>query len=229
MIGNEKPAVYFELSDVIDTRLNLMMNAFPLLAEEMVENNLWMNRSKEGYSYVSTKLFEHMYKNRDKTTLARPMPTSITMVIQETVVRMSHEYEANGIKTTVKLFLNVYPYELSSVEIDYIVRSIEHNMIVPVEIEIVNIKKITPSWVLNNVNVIVMYNGTEWISELKTYKNINSLTMPEILMITPAKANHIKGLPYSSETFQDISKDLAPIIRVEFSDFGLFSTSKKIT
>lgn len=219
--------IYLDLDTIIDTRLNLLYAIDDKLADKVVKSDKWKNRFVDSFEYISYRVFKNLYKKRNRSLLSTPRVTKVIELLSELTIKIRHRNINFGQSGNVIVYLNIFPYDIDIMEIDMLLNGISQSLPSHVEIKIIKESYITPEWISNNVIVVLMYDGLEWIEKNTANKNLIKINLPEVLMITPILTYPKHGVikkPPSDKELLNITETLLPIIRVEFASIDIFSS-----
>lgn len=222
--SNSKHDIYTNLDSILDTRLGLIYSLNKKLFASIVKDNLnnYQSRIMDDFNGFDNRLFKELYKKRNNETIKSPIPTYIPHLLKSYIIN-ALEQKPDEIIT---LHLNVYPYKLSQEE-----KKNLHNGIFNIFKGIINVEildkpeaEVTVKFMHENIGLIVMYNGLDWIDHNLSNKNLLSLGLPDILMIVPRLTNRIVVKKESiNDFFTDFEKYLHQFVQLLFLSPRLFS------
>jgi len=217
--------IYTDLDSILDTRLATIFNVDKNIYKEIMSgvDNIekYLTRRTDSFGRLSSLVFKELYKRRDKRSIATPLPNGIPLLI--------HSYLASIIEESSKipkLYLNVYPYELSVKEKTILknnIASVYKNMI---DVEILDkpTKDITIKFIHENIGLMIMYSGLKWIEYHMSNRSLLSLNLPDVTMIVPRLLdNNIFSKNEIDNIFKDQEKTLQPFIQLIFITARAFS------
>lgn len=217
--------IYTDLDSILDTRLATIFNVDKNIYKEIMNgvDNIekYLSRKTDAFGRLSNLVFRELYKRRDKRTIATPLPNGIPLLI--------HSYLASIIEESTKipkLYINVYPYELSIKEKTILKRDIQsiYKNIIDVEILDKPIKDITIKFIHENIGLMLMYSGLKWIEYHMSNRSLLSLNLPDVTMIVPKILdNNIFSRQEIDNIFKDQEKTLQPFIQLIFITARTFS------
>lgn len=221
--GN-KHDIYTNLDSILDTRLGLIYSVNKPLFSDIIKKNLnsYQSRIMDDFNGFDNRLFKELYKKRNSKMIKEPIPNYIPQLLKSYILN-ALEQKPGDILT---LYLNVYPYELSSIE-----KTNLHDGIFNIFKGIINIEimdkpetEVTVKFMHENIGLIVMYNGLDWIDHNLSNKNLISLSLPDILLIAPRLTNRIVVKKDSiNDFFTDFEKYLHQFVQLLFLSPRLFS------
>lgn len=217
--------IYTDLDSILDTRLATIFNVDKNVYKEImngVENiEKYLSRKTDSFGKLSNLVFKELYRRRDKKIIATPLPNRIPLLI--------HSYIASIIEDSTKipkLYLNVYPYVLNTLEKHKLSKSIEsiYKNIIDVEIIDKPNKDITVKFIHENIGLMIMYGGLKWIEYNMSNRSLLSLNLPDVTMLVPKILdNNIFSRDQIDNIFKDQEKTLQPFIQLIFITARAFS------
>lgn len=221
--GN-KHDIYTNLDSILDTRLSLIYSLNKTLFTDIVKNNLnsYQSRIMDDFNGFDSRLFKEIYKKRNKKIIKEPIPNFIPQLLKSYILNALEQKPSE----VITLYLNVYPYVLSSIEKENLQNGIFNIFKGIINIEILDKPEteVTVKFMHENIGLIVMYNGLDWVEHNLSNKNLVSLGIPDILMIVPRLTNRIVVKKDSlNDFFTDFEKYLHQFVQLLFLSPRLFS------
>ncbi len=226
--------LYTEIDMLWDTR----MGALQLVDERSAVALLkcgYRNRAHDFFDMllpsIDMKQYNKIYETRDWKVLALSKYTRMYYeTIAETKVlarrRLTSQY-----KRPCKVFVNIFPYNLTLTEQDVLGQSLVDQMAVGTEVEIINIspRDLTPQFVYNNIAKLDMYDFDTWINI--HHEEIMKKPMPRVTIRTPARfidRNHRRDklIEVDGELrcpFADMEKAMIELLDLIYADMELVS------
>ena len=124
-IKKMKRDLYIELDSILDTRLSTLLNFDFDLGKEWIEKGDYSKRSTDSFKYLSSGVFNILYRERNKATLLNPLPTPMLGMITEYCEKARVEDVSMGGDGLITIHLNTYPYNLSTEELEFILHILE--------------------------------------------------------------------------------------------------------
>lgn len=223
--------LYIDLDTIFDTRLPIVYYIDEKLATTIVENNKYHYRVIDEFDYLTKDIFTAFYRNRNKTLLTLATPTNILRLVYKYYTEVITSNKIHGVDEPLKIYLNIYPYELNVVETYNIANGIKSMISSDINVMTINMspEEVTPTWLLENVAAIFMYHGMDWIERHTANFNIINNPMLDVGMMVPAiisgNKKKIKDVDYT-EFFEEIEKSLSTLVKLKFlpaKDFSILS------
>lgn len=112
--------IYVTIDSIMDTRLAVLGQLSPALAERLLSSGDYFNRDHNCFSVYDPTFddtaFERAYKTRDVSILKQAMSTEIVPMLMDMVMRYRVGKDIPGDEMQVNITLNVWPYALSASE-----------------------------------------------------------------------------------------------------------------
>lgn len=218
-----KTNILINLDSLLDTRLPLVDILNPKYLEG---DNNYDTRLRDNFGNISTMNFHTFYKNRNKGILRNSLPTNIHSIINQ-----SFYLELNDLNVEddddFKLYVNTYPYVLTSEEESLLLDSLLLlSKYKSIEFIHRSHSEVTPKWVNDHVDIVIMYDGLQWITKHTTNKSIVDDPLVSILLVCPSLVEGYLDKPINNELFESIAKGFEPIIQLMFVDVKYFNSIK---
>ena len=152
-----------DLDSIFDTRLPILSLLSGLTAEKMIDDGTYYKRKYDTFGIIPNKVFNSFYSKRNKLTLKYSLLTKLIPFINVIIPDILLD---QGTDDNLKLYINIYPYNLNIVETDMITKNIKKNLPANIDIELVmmNNTELTPVWIeKNKIGYMFMYHGLKWI------------------------------------------------------------------
>jgi len=223
--------LYVDLDSIFDTRLPIVYYLDKNLSESIIKDKSYFNRIIDEFNYIDKNIFNVFYKNRNKTLLAYATPTNILRLVYKYYSEVNTSNKMYDNSEPIKIYLNIYPYELNLAETHNIVSGIKSMISKDVEVSIISMteEEITPSWLLSNVAAVFMYHGMDWLERHTANFNIINNPMLDVGMMVPAiisgNKKKIKTTEYG-DFFEEIEKSLGTLVKLKFlpvKDFSILT------
>lgn len=176
--------IYVDIDSLYDTRytlINKLTNGNRLIIG--LEITEYLLRNRDNFGTMSNTIFNYFYKYRNKNLLMESEPTYVFNLVQDTINDL---ILANANNEEINVVINMYPYVLNEKE-NEIFLSIFKTMFKNVSIELcyINMLKYPLSKVSGKYNVMIMYNGMEWIESKQKSNEIINNPITNIVLYTP--------------------------------------------
>lgn len=223
-----------------DTRLGLLNYHNPDEAIYYLRNyKEWHERIVDESRTFNRETFALLYKEREdhpEEFLAVPM-TSIILIIQKLLDAHARDTNARFYNSKIGLKINIYPYLFSEEVKDLLRRTIFSHLInVPLlDIDFVRMapEDLTPDLLVRDYLFYYCYSIDDFLAA--QIENLTKLAIPNISVISPKlflnynpekdaeKLAELETKIGEKDIFEFISKELAPLINIEFIDVSFFS------
>lgn len=234
----ETDVVYIELDALLDTRLGVLYQADPELAVKVLDSNKYRKRLIDRFGHISAEKFEELYKKRDIDTLKKSVLTNMPYFLQRLVKDCIVHSSVTNVDQELCFVVNTYPYVFEDESLLTMLKDcIGYHMLDAVDIRIVHMppEELTPRYVKENFDILIMYRFQEWLYMHRDEFLIHRC--PAVTLVAPAI--YWKEMP-DAETINEcrtigrdpitIAQDqLAEYIAVRFMEVSLFSIHESIT
>ena len=223
--------LYVDLDSIFDTRLPIVYYLDKNLSESIIKDKSYFNRIIDEFDYIDKNIFKVFYKNRNKTLLAYATPTNILRLVYKYYSEVTTSNKIYGNDESIKIYLNIYPYELNIAETHNIISGIKSMISEDIDVSIISMseEEVTPSWLLENVAAVFMYHGMDWLERHTANFNIINSPMLDVGMMVPAiisgNKKKIKMTEYG-DFFEGIEKSLGTLVKLKFlpvKDFSILT------
>lgn len=219
--------IYFDLDTILDTRFSTLSKHHPQIAEKALKGN-YRERIIDAFEGLPRKEFIKLYQQRDEEILASSLKTNIFAIMhgiaRDQIIQNGHGADFDELTYVV----NIYPYDLSDKEKQYLIRAIEVSSLdtYPVELVSISDKELTPTHCRENYVMMVRYLFGEWVDLHKD--EFLQKPMPGVTLIAPALLEEIPDFEElkrrgDMHPFQAIEMALAPIFCLRLMEPSLFS------
>jgi len=227
---NTPKDIFIDLDSLMDTRLPVIYQIDENLAEEELGSGKYQNRIIDEFGYISKKMFQSLYRDRNKTILGLATPTNMLKLLSDYYKELKSSNVKHGYTDTVNIYLNIYPYDLNIVETTHLANAITATLDDDIVVKIVKMSptELTPMWVDENLAAMVLYNGMEWV-EIHT-ANLNLINNPllDVGLMVPAlimtKKNMLKTNEDLDGFFDSIESSMESLIKLKMlpaKDFSI--------
>lgn len=230
MSGN-KPRIrmFTELDAALDTRFGLLRKYFPQALEQMGFKQ-YSSRLIDEFPGVSYADFKKVYDARGDDALEFAVVTNIHSVISTTLHGAFVDSIDLPITSKPELVINLWPYTFDAEEQKVLLKNFQLNYIAFSEVTLANtpLDKLTPSYVKNNFDYLVLYNANEWLGHHN--HSFETVKIPAKRMVAPAlfhgRIPSDEDLVKNGQTinpFDLTKKAMAPMLGLDFADVETFS------
>ena len=214
--------VLVDLDSLLDTRLTTLYDMSVPVYEDMIAKGTYHNRYKDSFGPITYSIFKAIYGERTKEILRLATPTNMVNTINEYFVEAFMNNKRAGGTDIPNLYINIYPYKLTDDE-QLLIRTSFTTMIknIPIFIVSMDATQLTPMWVRDNIGLLVLYNGMEWMEKQTANLNLIKTPLVNTAMFVPAVAvsdAHVKNndMKALGELFTDLEEMGKTLIRVKF-------------
>lgn len=195
-------------------------------------DNDYYHRPIDRFPGIDNDEFQRRYKERNKSILKSAITTSVGHMVEE-YVRKTHQNTVNSpFHYDPKVIVNVYPYELTESEEVVIVKSIKAMTKGLADVQLVRMSpsQITPSYLKQEVSMVVMYEYDKWLEAQTVLKNFEKHTCPQVTLIAPAISFKTpdKSTKFTTDPFVEMERLVRPFIGLVLMDIELFSLVVKL-
>jgi len=225
--------IYVDLDSLFDTRYPVLYGLNPNIANRISNNDYYNMRSLDQFENISYNVFKSFYRNRNKNILKLALPTNIFNLVGEYIVESNTTGIIRSKTTPTTLFINIYPYNLNTQEIEMLKLILREKIPVLFTLKIISIpnRELTPDWLEQNVSTIIKYDTMEWI---ELHMALNTLIRKPIINTTFVAPALIKSNVDINKLDKDIFKNttisLSTILKILFIKvryFNMINEEKK--
>ena len=217
--------IYTELDSIFDTRLPILTAISYPIAEEVVASGGYHNRLKDEFGPISADLFSSIYAKRKKMVLRYSGLTKIIHVVGKIYRDRITDIKNCEIRNTIKIFINTYPYDLSSSEQDELTKAICLEIgLVDIVFVKANNKQLTPAWIRDkDINSVIKYDLLPWIEYHMGKGNFEESSLANISLACPPLLDiYASPKQINLDMYKAIKESLQPYANVEFIDTDYF-------
>ncbi len=232
-VGKFTQGLYADLDSLFDTRFAVLEEISPRLAIENLVNG-WQTRKADVPIGMPLEDFQTLYSLRTDETLAKASQTEVLELMRHWVADIVKLSAGSPDKTTVRIFINVFPFELSEKQARELGEQFKAFFPPDVDLTMLNIdpKKITPATAKKYFAGMFMYDYHLWKEHHAKEGNFKDIKLPDTALYTPGifhgKMPTEAELREYTENKIDIFKEwemyVGPIIGIEFLPVQVFST-----
>lgn len=230
-MSSEKPRIrlFTEIDAVLDTRYGLLKKYYPHVVENIKLTD-YLGRLIDAFEDVSYADFKKLYDARGDDALEFAVLSNIHCIITTTLHGAYTDSVELPLTSKPQIILNLWPYKFNEAEQSNLLETFQLNYGTFATVTLVNmpLAKITPDYIKENVDFLVLYNTSEWLSTQN--KAFETKRIPSKKLLSPAlyqeripTPEEIKAVSANLSPFEIIHKTLAPIIDLSFVDVEAFS------
>lgn len=221
-------SILLDLDTVFDTRLSLLYAISEDLALEVVESNQYTKRIRDNFGNISSDVFRSLYKRRNKNILKFALPTNIIELVNDLMVK--YATDANNTELP-KLYINTYPYRLAEDE-KIVMINVLGNLFKNCTFELLYmdpVNELTPCWVNENVQTVIMYDGLNWLENHNRLFNLIEHPLIDKTLIVPALLTGYldKNIKITSKIFVEQAMSIKSLVKLLFTDVVYFNSITK--
>lgn len=179
--------VLVDLDSIMDTRLPVLYAIDEDVAERAIKTGTYFSRYKDEFEYITLDIFKPIYNDRTKNVLSLATPTKMLDTISDYCSEALLQNKSTGGNGKLTIYINIFPYELSPTEYDNLASGVRY-MIGDVDVKIVSmsISELTPKWVDDNLALLVLYQGLDWLEYHTAMVNIIKNPINNVALMVPA-------------------------------------------
>lgn len=233
MAQDNRPVVgvYAEIDALLDTRLATLHQILPELVPHVLEHG-YLTRVEDQFTNISRADFEFFYKNRDVNTLREALPTKNVRMVKEMCLKLLMQSTSTPYNSGTKLYINIYPYKLSDVDIYYFLQQFGKylNDLVPVEIVNMAPHEVTPLFCKKYLGALFIYNCSTWLDTHSKNDAFKMNQIPDIVLYIPSiffgdlptKEQEDSFRTLGMDAFRAFEVSASPIITVSTLNTDMF-------
>lgn len=190
MNDNPVKRLLVDLDSLLDTRIATIAKINPEASTGLL-NDVYLNRSIDDFekitnSAVSNDEYKLAYQNRNKETLELARPTRILKLINEISIELEKMSIDTPFITGFELTVNIFPYDLTKEEQEALREVVYDFLSISSIVNVINkpINDITPSFLKNEFDGMIIYNFDEWFCIHQ--EGFNKIKLPRHLVFAPA-------------------------------------------
>ena len=206
--------IFVDLDAILDTRLPILHAIDETTMVNEVKSGRYTKRLRDTFGVISNDIFTALYSGRNKSTLLASGPTHLFNLLIETCIELKTIKKTMGDVSKLKLYLNIYPYELSMEEQDNFIIMLS-NIVSDIEVIPVsmNIKELDPSWVKSRIGTIIKYDSLKWLEYHMALGNLFKASIMSTVLYAPAiVTGSVKLKDITMDTFDNLVTSTSTII-----------------
>jgi len=215
-----RQTIFTDLDSLLDTRAGCIST----FGKDSLETNITPSYFDRLSDKFQIEGYGDRYKARDKSVLSNSSLTPIITLIMEFVAStlQNNLNSPHVFKPTV--IINTYPYVLNDEESNLVIRIIVNKTKEHADVQLVfmDYDELTPAYVRNNVSLMVMYDGVNWLDTQADAGRFNKKACPEVGLIVPAIGTG-PDPKMDKNPFEIMETITAPIIGLKFLPVESFS------
>ena len=178
-------SIYTDVDSLYDTRIEVVKLINQYEAEKIILDGSYHNRLKERYGNIPYDMFYPIWRRRNKNVFTNALNTMIPVLIQKYHAALFVDEIYSDVKNDIKLYVNIYPYELSIVERQML--EVILSILVPMcKIVTMNVPDclLSTKWVCDNIGTMFKYNYIEWVNG-QMMSGIYDLRLKKVKAVIP--------------------------------------------
>lgn len=220
------------LDCIFDTRLGVLYQKDLDLVSKAIKGN-YNDRIIDSFPGLRFNDFKKLYDGRDKSVLVHAIRTPIVDMIKDFAFKSLQMGITTPFDMNPKIYLNIYPYELSETQINNIIRPLVMLTHGAVEVKAIHlpVDDLTPGYLKSeNVSIFTQYNFTEWLDTHSKSKVFLNDTCPQITMLSPTmvfkeltQTEVSKFKSGAFDPFTQLEEEIKIIVNLKFLDTSMFN------
>jgi len=207
-------SILVDLDSIMDTRIPVLFSISEKITQEVIHDGSYFKRKKDNFKNISADIFQPMYNNRTKLVLKLATPTELLRYLSNYIIEMKADLMHLELINETFLYINTFPYVLNNDELEYLKIGIS-NYLPDINLKFVHmsISELTPEWVNNNLETLMLYDGLKWLEYHTATTAIMKHSMQNKILITPSISNgQISETLLTNDFFTELQSSLRSII-----------------
>ncbi len=227
-----KLGILVPLDCILDTRLGTLYSIHPDLVPKVLDNG-YLTRDEDSFPLVNKEDFKSIYAKRDVRILQDSLPTKCFNFLSEMCQKLMRIASEHPHEFIPKIIINVYPYELTTEEVDTIIKmvALKTKKLVDVTAVYMSEKEITPQYCKANLCCMFLYDASEWLDTHAASGAFKLCQIPDITVYMPKIFHGDRPTPEKIAELDSIKLDVyraweisaSPIITACFLITEVFS------
>ena len=217
-------SLYTDVDSLYDTRLEVLKLINMAEVNKIILDGSYHNRIKERYGNIPYDMFYPIWRRRNKRIFAKAMNTLIPVLIQQYHNALYVDELFADVKNDIKLYVNIYPYDLSKVERQML--EVILSIIVPMtKIVTINVpdSELTTHWVAANIGTIFKYNFIEWVNK-QMMTGVYDINIKKVRAVVPGVLpGNMYSVGLQGEDILSLEEKLKPFLTLEIISAHYFS------
>lgn len=225
-----------ELDCLVDTRFSTLATFDKEIVKKVLLKN-YHDRKIDDFPGIDKEEFKKRYKERDKLVLKNAIGTPLVQMVTEFSRETQSLIENTPHHFIPRIWINTYPYLLSPEEEKVLLNSFSEISEGKAIVELIfkSKEELTPSFVKNEISILVLYEYYEWLEIHSQNENFKKITCPQVTLIGPAI--YFKSLPTAKDlqlekeakvnAFRAMELTAAPLIGLVLLPINNFSMAFK--
>ena len=226
---DKKQGIYISLDALLDTRMPVLEGLGDGVLLGALENG-YFTRTVETFHGVEKEVWDKAWKERTRDALTGAVVCRTINFVNEIIIKLNSEAKHAPYHTGPKIFLNIFPYEMSEEEIEALLVGVSGATRGACDIQVVNMsyEELTPVWCDENVAIMFMYEHNEWLDiqhEAFAKKPITgvSLIVPGIYFVRAPTTEELReALRNRMHPMREVEMLASVWIALKFQDIELF-------
>lgn len=219
-MAGEVKTLLVELDCLLDTRLATVSHLDQEAATALLTDPAYRERDRDDFGELTQGRITHdqfieAYAARDKDVLKQARPTRIIKLVHEIALEIEQQRMTTPGIDSLVIDINVYPYELSDTEREYICSAIRYYVGMEPTIQTVSItpEDLTPTAIRDNWDGVILYDFDQWFTHHANA--LNTVLIPRHLMFVPAL--FIKRVENPEDLVVEGAENMTPFTMLEMS------------
>lgn len=223
--------LFIEYDALFDMRLALLYR----YGDEAVSLALtpeYFNRIADKFPKIQYSEYHELYKARDRSLVADSVINTMIEMISDFVYGVVKNSINGPTDSVPKIILNTYPYLLLEEEKENLKEALIGYTKTYAEVEVVHMstKELTPMYVKDNVDILILYDYIVWLEEHSKSELFKKVQIPAVTLFGPKihflepDVNLLAEFSRNKvDPFKVLEERAAPIIGLKLLPIHLFS------
>lgn len=213
-----KPAekfIHVDLDCLLDTRQGTLLAISPAVAHEITSKESYHARESDEfysqeYGSLSVDLYEKVKEAYRQEILFKSIKTKMYLLLQELIESYVKMALTTPHVSTVTLVVNLYPYELTETQVEYLMKALIAHLGNAAAISITNfdISELTLKEVAQKYQSIIVYDPVPWLNSKSN--ELKSGALKDVTVYLP-KMNKVRAL--TAKERKDLGKNIPDIYK----------------
>lgn len=230
--GTKYSAIYVELDTLLDTRM-AVLTEFGDDAVKLAIDTGYYTRPFDIFPGIDNDKYQSLYDNRKKQILLNAIVTPVAKILNEFTLGTIKNTNNSPFHYKPKVILNVYPYKLTSSEMETMAMVVANITANAADVEIVELsnEQLSPLYFKLNVSVAIMYRYDLWFKTHCELKSFEKYSCPDVSLIAPRiYFTKPERQPKDNEDpFKATEETIAPYIGLMLLPIDTFSMVVKLS
>lgn len=215
---------FTDLDCILDTRMGTLLLMDPECTERVTKSG-YFDRDRDLFDGINREKFKVKYQKRNKQTLGASIMTPVIGLIREYCKQVYEQNAKSPFVQEPRLVINTYPYELTDDEKHKLMIGIQYRTKIQSPIEFVHMtySDITPMYLRNSIDQIVIYDPIEWLEVHSLNNNLKKTVCLEVTMMGPLAWRNLDFQGSMEELVKNMDLACKPFIDLQLVPLRIFS------